>query len=157
MLCQLSIGKRITKLHGMTYKITVPVNSCQQRYFSRFYSFRKSIHKLIGTISVPIICHLKIKLMVVIHLIGCIQTRLIAWYRVIEIGVMTHFNGIHPTLIPTELDRLFSGCQLPFIIQLPTHHGQFNRPGKIIQWNIGSRVLIQRLTEMIGKLFMKSP
>ena len=54
-------------------------------------------------------------------------------------------------------DRLFSGCQLPFIIQLPTHHGQFNRPGKIIQWNIGSRVLIQRLTEMIGKLFMKSP
>lgn len=118
MLCQLSIGKRITKLHGMTYKITVPVNSCQQRYFSRFYSFRKSIHKLIGTISVPIICHLKIKLMVVIHLIGCIQTRLIAWYRVIEIGVMTHFNGIHPTLIPTELDRLFSGCQLPFIIQL---------------------------------------
>lgn len=106
MLCQLSIRKRIPKLHGMIYKITIPVNSCQQRNFSRLHSFRKSIHKLICTISVPIICHLKIKLMVVIHLVGCIQTCLITRYRVIEIGVMPHFMAFTQHSYPLN----WTGC-----------------------------------------------
>lgn len=70
---------------------------------------------------------------------------------------MPHFNGIHPALIAAELNSLFSCSQFPFVVQLPTHHGQFYRPGKVVQGDIRRRVLIQRLSEMIGEFIMESP